>query len=38
MLIDMWLENLVKNSYLFTPAATMGIENRIYSVVACRML
>ena len=29
MLIDMWLENLVKDSCLFSPAVTMGIENRI---------
>jgi len=29
MLIDMWLENLVKDSYLFSPAAKTGIENRI---------
>ena len=29
MLIEMWLENLVEDSYLFSPAATMGIENRI---------
>jgi hypothetical protein len=34
----MWLENLVNDSYLFSPAATMGIENRIYSVVAWGML